>query len=314
MMKIKQVNSSLKLQFPSKKFFSSKIEKIFDKSKLYEYREKGYTILPRVFSPDHIEELKAEVASLIENANETELNSHFDTEHKKDDQYFLESGDKIRYFMEKDRFDENGKLKYPIKQSINKLGHALHDLNKKFERLSYSTEITYICNMLGLKSPIIVQSMYIFKSGFVGGAVEPHTDNTFIHTKPMSCQGVWMAFDDANESNGAMYAVPGSHRTPTDYYMNRGVNADGLANTIFNKDPPAYNLEGAELLPAEKGSIVLLHGDLVHFSQENTSPEQRHAYTMHIVESRDTTWEQTNWLQRKDVPFRLLYDNQQMLK
>ena len=64
----------------------------------------------------------------------------------------------------------------------------MHDLNDKFEQFSYSKEVNFICHMLGFQSPIIVQSMYIFKNNLIGGEVDPHTDNTYIRTKPLSCK------------------------------------------------------------------------------------------------------------------------------
>lgn len=50
-----------------------------------------------------------------------------DGRHNED--YFLASGDKIAYFFESDAFDENDKLRVPFGQSLNKVGHALHELN-----------------------------------------------------------------------------------------------------------------------------------------------------------------------------------------
>ena len=64
----------------------------------------------------------------------------------------------------------------------------MHDLNLKFEQFSYSKEVSFICHMLGFHSPIIVQSMYIFKNNYIGGEVDAHTDNTYIRTKPLTCK------------------------------------------------------------------------------------------------------------------------------
>jgi phytanoyl-CoA hydroxylase len=294
----------------SRKF--SSIEKTFSESKLREYNEKGYVMLPKVFSSDLIDELKGEVADIIRKADNSEFSSVFQGTNNEEakqraDKYFLESGDKIRFFLEKDALDEKGQLRFPRDQALNKIGHALHDLNKKFERFSYSREMKYICKMVGYKSPIIVQSMYILKNGRIGGEVSAHTDNTYLRTDPLSCMGIWVAFDDAKKTNGAMWGYPGSHKNKTEYFMRlEDENGRKKAGYIGKQE---YPKEGAELIEAEKGSVVLLHGDFVHFSYPNKSDDQRHAYTIHVVESKGTKWVEDNWLQRTEIPFKFLNEN-----
>ena len=48
------------------------------------------------------------------------------------DDYFLESGDKVRFFFEEDAFLPDGSLKQAKELSINKIGHAMHDLDPVF--------------------------------------------------------------------------------------------------------------------------------------------------------------------------------------
>lgn len=149
--------------------------------------------------------------------------------------------------------------------------------------------------------------MYIFKNARIGGEVDPHTDNIYIRSKPLSCFGIWVACDDATLENGAMWGIPGSHKTPTNYFMKTKIDSTG--RTIVYYDPPEkpkYDMSKAVPLEAEKGSVVLLHGDFVHFSHPNTSGMQRHAYTIHLVEGRNHTWESDNWLQRRQIPFNFL--------
>jgi phytanoyl-CoA hydroxylase len=181
---------------------------------------------------------------------------------------------------------------------------AMQDLNPKFKSFSYSKEMKYIAKMMGYLSPILVQSMYIFKNPRIGGEVGPHTDNTYIRTNPLSCAGIWVAFDDASKENGCMWGVPGSHKTPTDYFLK--LDKTGTKTYYEPANAPQYDISNAVPLEVEKGSVVLLHGDFVHFSHPNTSSQQRHAYTLHLVESRNHTWEADNWLQRKTLPFNFL--------
>ncbi|TNM92268.1 hypothetical protein fugu_019280 [Takifugu bimaculatus] len=54
--------------------------------------------------------------------------------------------------------------------------------------------------------------------------------------------------------------------------------------------------------------VILIHGEVVHRSAQNTSHDSRHVYTFHIMESQDTRWSPDNWLQpTEELPFPLLY-------
>ncbi|MFN2459724.1 MAG: hypothetical protein ABR591_03390 [Candidatus Velthaea sp.] len=45
------------------------------------------------------------------------------------DEYFWQSGNTVRCFFEEDAFDEPGRLRVPKDRAINKIGHAMHDLD-----------------------------------------------------------------------------------------------------------------------------------------------------------------------------------------
>jgi phytanoyl-CoA hydroxylase len=119
------------LKKSSRKTYST-IEKLFDKKKVQEYHEKGYAVIPKLFSANRIDELKHEIEKIIQSADSKEIKSIFSCDHFESDKYFLESGDKVNftiifkisYFLEKDAVDEKGNLKYPLKDSLNKIGHG----------------------------------------------------------------------------------------------------------------------------------------------------------------------------------------------
>jgi phytanoyl-CoA hydroxylase len=120
----------------------------------------------------------------------------------------------IRHFWEEKAFGPDGEPVQPLDKCINKIGHALHDLNPKFQKVSYEGRVGTICKELGievnswlsciqmvvscafLQIPTVVQSMYIFKQPNIGGAVNAHQDGTFLYTTPQSVLGFWWPLDN----------------------------------------------------------------------------------------------------------------------
>lgn len=52
----------------------------------------------------------------------------------------------------------------------------------------------------------------------------------------------------------------------------------------------------------KKGSLVVIHGSVVHMSEVNNSPVSRHAYTLHMTE-RSSTWSPDNWYENYSGKF-----------
>lgn len=53
-----------------------------------------------------------------------------------------------------------------------------------------------------------------FQQPKIGGAVTDHIDATFLYVEPIEhLIGIWIAVDDANEDNGCLAFIPGSHRS-----------------------------------------------------------------------------------------------------
>jgi phytanoyl-CoA hydroxylase len=217
------------------------------------------------------------------------------------DDWLLGSGDAVRFFFEEEAFDAGGRLRQPKELSINKIGHALHDLDPTFERFSHTPRLAALAGTLGLEAPLVVQSMYIFKQPRIGGEVVAHQDATYLHTEPQSCIGFWFALEDATRDNGCLWALPGGHRGPLRRRFVRRPEG-GVAHVELDPTPWPYG----HFLPLEapKGTLVVLHGLLPHRSGLNRSDRSRHAYTLHAVDGR-ARYAADNWLQRgPDLPFR----------
>lgn len=279
------------------------------------YLEEGYVVLDGLLTPQECDELRQRMGDMVE---EMEVPQHcrttFSTNH--DEQlktqgnadYFITSGDKIRFFFEKGVFDDKGDFIVPKQRSLNKVGHALHAYEPLYKKVTHSPKVQGLAKKLGLISPVILQSMFIFKQPGIGGEVTPHQDATFLYTEPLGrVTGLWIALEDATENNGCLWFIPRSHNSGISRRMVRTPKGT-YPMTDFTGREQTYDEQKFLVAPVKKGSVVLIDGEVVHRSAENTSEDSRHVYTFHIMESQDTCWSPENWLQpTEELPFPQLY-------
>ncbi len=268
-----------------------------------DFKNAGVLVLRDFVSVDACDALRARAAELVDAFDPREVRSVFSTTEQTqlDDEYFIESGDKIRFFLENDAFDGSGRLRQDKRHSLNKMGHAMHDLDPVFDRFSRTPELAEVVKRIGFAEPAIVQSMYIFKPPNIGGEVVCHQDSTYIYTEPESCVGFWFALEDATLENGCMQFIPGGHKLPLKKRNYRGADGRLVTETLDDSPWPEE-----QKLPAEAaaGTLVVFDGRTPHLSAANRSPKSRHAYTLHVID-RSCRYPAQNWLQRGDhLPLR----------
>ncbi|HYV25295.1 MAG TPA: phytanoyl-CoA dioxygenase family protein [Pyrinomonadaceae bacterium] len=278
-------------------------------TELAAYERDGFLMLENFVSEQSCDRLRARAEELVQEFDPSVV-SIFSTHEqtRTSDDYFLQSGDQIRFFFEEDAFSPDGTLKQSKEESINKIGHALHDLDPAFDQFSRTPEIRKIVSDLGIESPLLLQSMYIFKQPRIGGEVTCHQDATFLYTEPLKLVGLWFALEDATIENGCLWAIPGGHKLGLkSRFVRVPVLTDGLeagyrppesGETRFEVfDDSPWPEEKLVPLEVKKGTLIVLHPLLPHLSRENRSAKSRHAYTLHVIDA-SVKYPEENWLQR----------------
>ena len=260
------------------------------------FAEDGYLIIDDFASAATCDDLMARAHSLIDafdvDAHQVVFSATAQS-HAADD-YFRASAYNISCFLEEGALDADGQLNRDKHLAVNKIGHAIHDLDPVFSAFSHTEDLAAVAHCVGMQTPLQLQSMVICKQPAIGGEVTSHQDSTFIYTEPESCIGFWFALEDATLENGCMYAAPGGHKAPL---RTRFQNVDGhmQMNQLDDADLPAATVP----LIAPKGTLIVLHGRLPHTSPPNVSAKSRYAYTIHMIEAA-AHYAEDNWLQRPD--------------
>src|SRR2546430_38356 len=272
-------------------------------AELVQYERDGFLVLKDFVSDEACDALRARANELVRDFDPAGAVSFFSTREqtRASDDYFLESGDKIRFFFEENAFNHDGRLKQSKERSINKIGHALHDLDPVFDRFSRTVQIKEVVCDLSINNPLLLQSMYIFKQPRIGGEVTCHQDATFLFVEPLRMVGLWFALEDATIDNGCLWAIPGGHKHGL---KSRFVRDDGGGTRFEVLDDSPWPEEKLKPLEVRKGSLIVLHPLLPHLSRENRSAKSRHAYTLHVIDA-SSKYPASNWLQRsKEIPLR----------
>ena len=271
---------------------------ILSRDQQTQYREQGYLVLENMIPTARITSLKSAALQIVDEFDIDRHRSVFTTADRDSgrDDYFFDSSENIHCFLEEDALDEHGTLLKPARLAINKIGHAMHNLNpvfKSFCRLSIFGEIL---RAIGYQAPQLWQTMYIFKQPHIGGEVRWHQDGSYLISEPATVTGIWVAIEDANRDNGCLWVQPGGHRSPLrETYQVDWSTRQGELSALDQTPWPHSN--EAHAVEVSAGSIVIFDDHMPHYSSQNLSDHSRHAFTLHVAE-KSANWSARNWLQR----------------
>lgn len=118
-----------------------------------------------------------------------------------------------------------------------------------------------------------------------------HQDWLYFYFKPEHMRhvvGTWVALEDADEENGTLYMVPGSHLKPLEEHKLSG--QEGIQRVAYQTVDPAVMkeyIDAGKLIPlnVKRGQAVLFHPLVIHGAYENParSKRTRQVLTAHYV-------------------------------
>ena len=133
--------------------------------------------------------------------------------------------------------------------------------------------------------------LYFFKPPGTGRPIAWHQDswyfrNTYISSVgdaiDQSTIGTWLALDDADEENGCLWVIPGSHRLGVIDHSQVESDDYLLQKRVTVSDEME---EGAMPVEVPKGALVFFNNALLHRSTPNRSDRFRRAYIVHYMKA-----------------------------
>jgi ectoine hydroxylase-related dioxygenase (phytanoyl-CoA dioxygenase family) len=131
-----------------------------------------------------------------------------------------------------------------------------------------------------------------------GGVVAWHQDFSYwTFTKPMNHLTCWLGLDDANDENGCLYFIPGSHKWGLLPVTGLTGDMDSVRKVLDDEQVVAFDNKVANVLP--KGYASFHHPQTMHGSYENKSDRSRRAIVLNSMDKN--TLSNIDDFERKDA-------------
>ena len=147
-------------------------------------------------------------------------------------------------------------------------------------------------------------SHYISKPPFTGQQVLWHQDGGYWPLEPMEVVTLWLAVDRADQENGCMRVIPGTHKLQL---IDMQDASDKGA--VLDRETPAEYVEEDKAVDIvlDPGEVEVHHPNIIHGSHANTSPRRRCGLTIRYIPATtkvlsDTPWPSLFHLRGEKVP------------
>ena len=154
-----------------------------------------------------------------------------------------------------------------------------------FRKFVLDDRVTNLVAGLIDEAPLLCSDQIFMKPPRFGSAKPYHQDNFYFGCTPGG--GVitaWIALDDAEEINGCLRYIDGSHQ-------NGVIPHHTVPGEDFNETPPPELIDVSKesLAPVGRGGIVFHHSETLHTSYRNESDRWRRGYATHWSSAKVTS-------------------------
>ena len=151
--------------------------------------------------------------------------------------------------------------------------------DEAYRELLYHSPLLDIAESLIGPNIQLFHDQALYKPAYHGGEVHWHQDNGYWRCTPPNLVSIWMALDDADEENGCMNVIPGSHL--------EGLAAHDRATSEKGALPALLAVEAdvnrAVAVPVKAGHAMVHHCMTLHQTNPNPTPRERRAMVIHYM-------------------------------
>jgi ectoine hydroxylase-related dioxygenase (phytanoyl-CoA dioxygenase family) len=218
-----------------------------------QYRERGWAVIPGVFSAAETDEISA-VAMQVSAA-----------------ELAASPGERFTVDASPDGELQPRKIDYPF------LKHPA------FRRFALDPRLAGIAAAFLGQDAYLIRDQLFCKPPRFGTKKPYHQENAALLFEPPGDMIVtWVALDPASQDNGCLRFIDGSHHELLEHSPVPG------APYHLVPDTSAVDMTRESVMPVGKGSVIVIHSQVLHGSAANHSSQWRRAYSCHWVTRRVT--------------------------
>ncbi len=255
------------------------------------FREQGFLVVPGLVSAEEIAELRRHTEDLMQGRLPEQQGTRMGARDPRADTGTTTQG----LEAPPEHLSPEEKAEYFLRI------HMLHRKLELHERYLLHPRVLDVLQALIGPDVLALQTMLFLKPPGKPGQGW-HQDTYYIPTHPDSLCGAWIAIDDCDELNGAMWFAAGSQHEPVyppkegRQYGDRALGDIEAVGGVSNPDDAQNDLTRIAdrypqlLAPARAGDVVFFGGHILHRSKRNfTTDRFRRSFVGHYCNARSFT-------------------------